>query len=172
MKSNIIDEIPNIAVTDGGLVYNLNTGKRLKQAIDKYGYNQVSVWSKKLKKIKSYKVHRLVALAFIENKDSLVTVNHKNSNKLDNRAYNLEWLSSGDNTRHWIKNNPKQVSLRLEKISKAKSKRISCIELDKEWKSAKSASIELDLNVGSIQNSARLGTKLKGFSFSYIPLVK
>ena len=45
-------------------------------------------------------IHRLVAIAFIPNPQSLETVNHKDENKKNNRADNLEWMSRGDNVRY------------------------------------------------------------------------
>lgn len=62
-------------------------------------------------------VHRLVALAFVPNDDPVnkVTVNHKNEDKCDNRAENLEWLSHQDNTNYGTRN---------EKASKALKGRI------------------------------------------------
>ena len=38
-------------------------------------------------------VHRLVALAFLDNPDGLPEVNHKDENPLNNRADNLEWCN-------------------------------------------------------------------------------
>jgi len=46
-------------------------------------------------------VHRLVAMAFLGSPpDGKPTVNHKDLDKTNNSATNLEWLSSGDNVRH------------------------------------------------------------------------
>ena len=47
-------------------------------------------------------VHRLVALAFIDNDDpaTKTEVNHKNYVRDDNRAENLEWMSHADNIRY------------------------------------------------------------------------
>jgi len=48
-------------------------------------------------------LHSLVCLAFIGPKPSLVhQVNHKNGSKVDNRADNLEWVTSRENRRHAI----------------------------------------------------------------------
>lgn len=38
-------------------------------------------------------VHRIVALTFIPNPENLPTINHKNEDKADNRANNLEWCT-------------------------------------------------------------------------------
>lgn len=42
---------------------------------------------------KSFPVHRLVAIAFIPNPNCYNCVNHKDENKLNNNAYNLEWCT-------------------------------------------------------------------------------
>jgi len=49
---------------------------------------------------KSRILHRLVAIAFVPNPDNLPEVNHKDLNKLNNRADNLEWCTRIDNMRH------------------------------------------------------------------------
>ena len=73
----------------GGCVLSQNIGR---------GYFRVKLSKDGIKEIIS--VHRLVAKAFIENNNNLETVNHKDGNKLNNNADNLEWMTSGDNTRH------------------------------------------------------------------------
>lgn len=53
---------------------------------------------------KKFKVHRLVAEAFIPNPDNLPTINHRNENKCDNRADNLEWMTVKDNSNYGSRN--------------------------------------------------------------------
>lgn len=53
-------------------------------------------------------VHRLVAMAFIDNPKGLPEVNHINEVKTDNRPSNLEWVSSHANNEHskWKRQKP------------------------------------------------------------------
>ena len=52
------------------------------------------------------RMHRLVAEAFIQNPDNLPAINHKDSNKQNNRVDNLEWVTISQNVQHAVKNNP------------------------------------------------------------------
>ncbi|MBQ7454449.1 MAG: NUMOD4 motif-containing HNH endonuclease [Selenomonadaceae bacterium] len=45
-------------------------------------------------------VHVLVAQAFVPNPDNLPTVNHKDADRLNNCAWNLEWTTPRENVRH------------------------------------------------------------------------
>lgn len=72
----------------------------LKQKIDRYGYPVVCLRNRAQCRIEYPTVHRLVALAFIENPEGKPQVNHKNGNKTDNRVENLEWATSAENIRH------------------------------------------------------------------------
>lgn len=63
-----------------------------KQSIDKNGYCVVGL--NKNKTQKTYKVHRLVAIAFIDNPKNLPEVNHKDEDKTNNNVSNLEWCDA------------------------------------------------------------------------------
>jgi len=65
------------------------------------GYKKVSLKGKD-GKLKTFRVHRLVAEAFISNPDNKPTVNHKDKNKNNNNVTNLEWNTSLENTTHKI----------------------------------------------------------------------
>ena len=71
-----------------------NLGRKVNEKILKnrnatHGYIAV-ILSKDSNK-KTYRVHRLVAEAFIPNPNKYLEVNHKDENKSNNRIDNLEW---------------------------------------------------------------------------------
>ena len=89
------------AITEDGRVWSYLSHKYLELKIAQNQYRQVCLYKDGRKKM--FYVHRLVAEAFIPNPEQLQTVNHINLNKGDNRVENLEWLSIGDNVRHYYR---------------------------------------------------------------------
>ena len=70
----------------------------LKPSNTSTGYKKVELC--KDGKRKGFKVHRLVAIAFIPNPDNKPEVNHIDGNKINNNIDNLEWVTSSENSVH------------------------------------------------------------------------
>lgn len=96
-----IDDFPNYEVSNYGRVRSLlhfdsmgrlKGGKVLKPALDGKGnYLHVNLYANG--KPHYVNVHRLVAIAFVENPNSYKEVNHEDENKTNNSALNLEWCT-------------------------------------------------------------------------------
>ena len=69
---------------------------------DKDGYAIVTLC--KNNKQSSKRVHRLVALAFIENPLNKPQVNHKDEDRWNNCVWNLEWVTSRENNNYGSRN--------------------------------------------------------------------
>ena len=80
-------------VSNTGEIYSMRENKNLSLSKDRYGYEQIILY--KNGESKTYKVHRLVALAFIPNPDPIKypIINHKDENKANNNVENLEWCN-------------------------------------------------------------------------------
>ena len=93
-----------IEVSNKGRVMSSLTGtpRILKTQRDSKGYHRISVTIEGVKK--TYKLHREVARAFINNPNSLPQVNHIDGNKDNNCVSNLEWVTNKENAHHAIKN--------------------------------------------------------------------
>lgn len=68
-------------------------------------------------KPKSMYVHRLVALAFMDNPEDKPLVNHINGDPKDNRLDNLEWATYSENNTHAYRNNGRRVSTELRVVA-------------------------------------------------------
>ena len=87
-------------VTNDGRIWSEYLQGFMKPYFSKGGYMRVKVnFGERNKK---FMVHRLVALAFIENKDpeNLTQVDHINCNRTDNCVENLRWVTPKQNTQH------------------------------------------------------------------------
>jgi hypothetical protein len=130
-----IEEFPNYEVSSSGNVKNIITGKVLKNSV-KSGYYHVSLTNEKYKK--TLLVHRLVALAFIENPENKTDVNHKDKNKLNICVSNLEWMSRRENNIHRcqglkITSNKNKQVLRVDKNTNEILEKYDSIELAGTW---------------------------------------
>ena len=70
----------------------------------KSGYLGICLKVKKDGISKNLKIHRMVAEAFIENKDNKKLINHIDEDKTNNRYDNLEWCTAKENANHGTRN--------------------------------------------------------------------
>jgi hypothetical protein len=87
----LIKGFQDYSVSNLGNVRNDKTGKVFKQS-NTLGYKRVKLQDKK-----SYKVHILVAHAFILNPDNKRFVDHIDNDRANNKVSNLRWATSGEN---------------------------------------------------------------------------
>ena len=90
-------------VSNTGKIKSLNyrhTGreKMLNLSVNNKGYLIVKLW--KNRKFKSFRLHRLVAEAFIPNPNNLPFINHKSEIKTQNNVENLEWCDAKYNNNY------------------------------------------------------------------------
>ena len=86
----------NYEVSICGQVRNSKTKRVLKPGIDDKGYYIVCLCKNNNKK--TYRIHKLVANAFLPKIDVTKNcIDHKNNNKLDNTISNLRWVTSQQN---------------------------------------------------------------------------
>lgn len=72
--------------------------KILKLVLKKTGYLQITLHKNKQQKV--FRVHKLVALAFLPNPNNLPFINHKDENKSNNCVDNLEWCDEKYNVNY------------------------------------------------------------------------
>lgn len=105
-----VQGFPNYLVSSDGRIWSktriikrpsgnyLRHGHFMEGRDDTHGYLTVCIKNREQRK--NVKIHRLVAIAFIENPENKREVNHINGIKTDNRKLNLEWMTSKENKSH------------------------------------------------------------------------
>lgn len=95
-------------VRSGKLFTRVMRGMIMKQAVTVQKYHRIQLTQK------DYRVHRLVAQAFIPNPNNLPQVNHKDFNRGNNNVKNLEWVTHQENIIHAV-NGGRGVGIRKSK---------------------------------------------------------
>lgn len=104
----VIRSITRDVTYKSGRVHSLK-GQVIKPSKDKDGYLLVHLY--KDNKDTTFKVHRLVAEAFIPNPEGYKEVNHVDEIKDNNQVNNLEWCSRGYNMNHGSRADKASTSL-------------------------------------------------------------
>lgn len=118
---------------------------------DKDGYFKLSYRMINGKSTASF-IHRLVAQAFIDNPNNKKIVNHKDSNRKNNKVTNLEWCTDKENVHHaFIKGNRKHC-LDVPKQSKLTPYQVSQINNLRQYYSLKKVADLYNISYTSIKN--------------------
>ena len=137
-------------------------GRIIKQHEQKGGYLFVSLKDRPRKQIVN--THRLVAKAFVPGYFEGADVNHKDCNRKNNRADNLEWVTRRENLKYAYGDRASAI----EQIHRSQRKPVIQMTMDgefiKEWPSIYAAVVALHLDSKSIGGccKGRYGTKSCG----------
>ena len=116
IKGVEISKYPGLLILPNGRVYNIKRSAFLSLSKHENGYYRVD-YKQNDKKVKRCYVHILVAEAYLDEPTVGQTqVNHKNSDKADNRVENLEWCTRSENVKHSIANKPNQFAHLKKKV--------------------------------------------------------
>ena len=94
-------------------------GRILKPSYDKDGYLRVNLC--KNGKQKTRFIHRLVAGAFVPNPNGYSEINHRDENKVNNYANNLEWCTREHNVNH---------GTLIERSAQTRSKKVKATNIE------------------------------------------
>ena len=92
----------NYIVSNKGEVFSRHIGRTRLTKI-KGGYLRVTLVCDDVK-LRSFLVHRLVAMLYLSNPENKPEVNHKDGNKENNNVDNLEWVTREENQQHAFSN--------------------------------------------------------------------
>lgn len=121
---------------------------------------------------KAFKIHRLVAQAFIPNPDDKPEVNHIDGNPLNNCVTNLEWVTKSENVLHAVEHGLSRAKENLKYATEKNKKPIIAINLqtneERYFSSIKECAEKLHLNDDGIIATAKERRKsYKNYYFKY-----
>lgn len=105
-KYKTIKSFPSYSISESSSIVSRNEYHNrisyLKSRKRKDGYHVISL--SKNNNPKYFYLHRLVAEHFVPNPENKKYVNHKDGDKSNNHASNLEWCTASENSQHAIDN--------------------------------------------------------------------
>lgn len=109
-------------VSNLGRVYSIRARKIMRTYINNNGYECIDFTVDKVKT--KHTVHRLVARAFCEGYREGLVVNHKDADRLNNTAYNLEWVTTKENIHDMIQRGTMNTENARNKLRKVLQKKV------------------------------------------------
>lgn len=142
-------------------------GRVCSQTLSDKGYLTVGLCRDN--RIKRVYVHKLVAIAFVDNPNNLTEINHIDENPLNNRVENLEWCTHKQNMNHGtVKRRISDKLLNREDHSIPVSQYTSDGDLVAEYPSMTEAARMNDYNESAISRACcGKGRIYKGFIWKY-----
>lgn len=138
---------------------------------DTQGYLLLDLY--KNNKQKTIRVHRLVAVMFLENIGNKETVNHIDGDKSNNKIENLEWATFKEQNIHFYSKNlksDKNIEKAVNAMNNATSKQVECLTTNKIYVSASSAGREIGISGSYIMRCCRGECKSAGKDIKGNPL--
>ena len=140
-------------------------GKNIKLRVDHKGYLFVCLHNRRPN---YFRVHRVVAMAFIPNLNNKPCINHMDENKRNNCVDNLAWVTRSEND-SWGTKPVIQARRAKKQFSKPVIQFDAKMNPVKLWESATRASVELGMSYGGITQSCtkKPYKKTGGFYWRY-----
>ena len=90
-----INNYENYSISNFGIIKNNKTNRIMKPCNNNHGYKLINL--SKNGKCKTFKIHRLVGNAFLENPENKPFIDHIDENKANNNVKNLRWATQKEN---------------------------------------------------------------------------
>lgn len=157
---------PNYQADMLGRIRNKHTGYILKPSYDRYGYQKMSLGN-----ANNVQVHRLVCEAFCgPAPDDNYQVDHRDTNRSNNRVSNLRWATPSENIKHGVRCgnvDPIKASMKAREVN---MRPVKIVETGAIFSSILDCASYLGVkptNVSRCLTGSRKGQRLHGYHIEY-----